>query len=96
MPPPAAADRKTLLVKLRGNRNWDLSEAQLEQLTERTRGFTGADLEALCQCAGSNAAIRDSQALTIVQEDFIHALQRVRCSVSVEEEQRLRAWSKKT
>lgn len=60
----------------------------IEDLAERTEGFSGADLEALCREAGLNAIRNDREVVTM--EDFEEALRRFKPSITPEIEKRYR------
>jgi transitional endoplasmic reticulum ATPase len=61
-------------------------DVDLESLAERTRGYTGADLEDLTRRAGLNALREDLQATTIPMRFFETGLQETRASVTEEME----------
>jgi transitional endoplasmic reticulum ATPase len=50
------------------------ADVDRDQLAARTHGFSGADLQALCQQAGLQALIRDEQAKEITAADFTTAI----------------------
>ncbi|MCD6530729.1 CDC48 family AAA ATPase [Candidatus Bathyarchaeota archaeon] len=56
----------------------------VEELSRRTEGFSGADLEALCREAGLNAIRNDRD--IVVKEDFEEALKSVKPSITPEME----------
>jgi transitional endoplasmic reticulum ATPase len=81
VPPPDFPARMELLQMLKGDRHWELDDAQMRLIAERTRGYTGADLRALMRAAGAAAAARDSEAEAVTLQDFEVGLTRVFRSV---------------
>jgi len=72
-------------------RNMALDKSvSLNELSERTDGFSGADLEALCREAGLNAIRKDRDAVTA--EDFEEALRMVKPSITSRMEERYKAF----
>jgi len=54
----------------------------LEAITKKTHGFSGADLEELCREAGMNALRKDIKSGRVEKEDFEKALKNISPSVS--------------
>jgi len=54
----------------------------LEAITKKTNGFSGADLEELCREAGMNALRKDIKSGIVEKEDFEKALKNISPSVS--------------
>ncbi|MGQ9478880.1 MAG: CDC48 family AAA ATPase [Thermoproteota archaeon] len=80
VPPP---DEKSRLQILKiHTKKMPLQDVSLEEITKRTEGYSGADLEALCREAGLNALRRDSD--KVAREDFEKALQTVKPSLKEE------------
>jgi len=85
-------DRKARLEILKVHtRNMPLGDGvNLEEISERTEGFSGADLEALCREAGLNAIRKDKDDVT--EEDFKEALQRIKPSITRQMEERYKSF----
>ncbi|MEM3602734.1 MAG: CDC48 family AAA ATPase, partial [Candidatus Bathyarchaeia archaeon] len=82
-------DRKARLEILKVHtRNMPLQGVNLEEISEKTEGFSGADLDALCREAGLNAIRKNSDEVTA--EDFHEALQRIKPSITPQMENRYR------
>jgi len=80
-------DRKARLEILKVHtRHMPLNNVNLEELSERTEGFSGADLEALCREAGLNAIRKNVDKVTA--EDFYEALQKIKPSITPQMENR--------
>jgi len=62
----------------------------LNDISERTDGFSGADLEALCREAGLNAIRNDRDVVTM--EDFEEALRKIKPSITSRMEERYRTF----
>ncbi|MCS7119917.1 MAG: CDC48 family AAA ATPase [Nitrososphaerota archaeon] len=72
-------------------RNMPLEDrVHLNELSEKTEGFSGADLEALCREAGLNAIRKDREKVTL--EDFQEALQKIKPSITPQVEERYKAF----
>ena len=67
-------------------RNMPLQGVNLEEMSEKTEGFSGADLEALCREAGLNAIRKDID--KVMAEDFHEALQRIKPTITPQMENR--------
>ena len=84
-------DRKARLEILKVHtRSMPLEDVSLEELSEKTEGFSGADLEALCREAGLNALRKDKEVVT--KEDFAEALQKIKPSITPQMEERYKAF----
>jgi len=84
-------DRKARLEILKVHtRSMPLEDVNLEELSEKTEGFSGADLEALCREAGLNALRKDKEVVT--KEDFAEALQKIKPSITPQMEERYKAF----
>ncbi len=59
-------------------------DVKIEDLVEKTEGYVGADIEALCREAGINALRRDINSKSVTKKDFDEALKNVKPSVSKE------------
>jgi transitional endoplasmic reticulum ATPase len=86
VPKPDLAARLEILKV--HTKNMPLKGVNLEEVSGKTEGFSGADLEALCREAGLNAIRKDEEVVTM--EDFDEALQRVKPSITPQMENRYR------
>ncbi len=59
-------------------------DVNLEELAEKTEGYVGADIEALCREAGITALRKDINSKEIKMEDFEEAMKNVKPSLSKE------------
>ena len=59
-------------------------DVNLTKLADKTEGYTGADLEALCREAGLLSLRKDIKAKTVNNKFFEEALKKIRSSVSKE------------
>ena len=59
-------------------------DVNIDELAEKTEGFSGADIEALCREAALNALRRDINSKEVKKEDFEKALKVISPSVSKE------------
>ncbi len=62
-----------------------LSGVNLEDLTKRTEGYSGADIEGICREAGMIALRENIKAEKVTKEHFESALKRVKPSLSAED-----------
>jgi transitional endoplasmic reticulum ATPase len=62
-----------------------LSGVNLEDLTKRTEGYSGADIEGICREAGMIALRENIKAEKVTMEHFESALKRVKPSLSTED-----------
>ena len=65
-------------------RKMPMKGVDLEDLSERTDGFVGADIAALCREAGLAAFRRDNKTEFVLHDDFLTALEEMRPSVDEE------------
>jgi len=81
IPPP---DQKARLEILKiHTRNMPLDkDVDLKELAERTEGFSGADLEALCREAAMNALREDIKAKSVKKKHFEEALKKITPSLT--------------
>jgi len=80
--PDTEARRSILSIH---SRDMPLAEdVDLESLLQRTDGFVGADIEALCREAGMNALREDAEALEVGGRHFDAALEEIGASVDKE------------
>ncbi|NOZ81826.1 MAG: CDC48 family AAA ATPase [Candidatus Micrarchaeota archaeon] len=80
VPPP---DREARLEILKVHtRKMPLKNVNLETIAEKTEGYSGADLEAVCREAAMNALRRSLKAKEVTQKDFEKALEKIGPSIS--------------
>lgn len=60
------------------------SDVSIDELAEKTEGFSGADIEALCREAALNALRRDINSKEVTKQDFEEALKVITPSVTKE------------
>ena len=83
----AAQDIFTFLFKIY-TKNMPLGkDINLEELARATKGYSGADIEALCREAALNALRRDINAKEVVKADFDMAMEKIGPSISPEIEE---------
>ena len=61
-----------------------LKNVDITKLVERTNGYVGADIEAICREAAINALRRDIKSKEVTNKDFDDALKKVSPSVTKE------------
>jgi transitional endoplasmic reticulum ATPase len=83
IPVPDAEARKSILSIHSGEMPLD-EEVDMDLLVQRTEGFVGADIEALCREAGMMALREDSDASMVLPRHFEAALEEIRPSVDRE------------
>ena len=85
-------DRKARLEILKVHtRNMPLEDdVDLEEISEKTDGFSGADLEALCREAGLNTLRRDGEKVS--KKDMEEALRKIKPSITPQMEEKYRAF----
>ena len=89
VPKPDLKARLEILKVYTGRMALDQS-VDIEALAERTEGFSGADLEALCREAGLNAIRNDREVVTM--EDFEESLRKVKPSITPEMEEQYKVF----
>ena len=62
-------------------------DVNLEELARATKGYSGADIEALCREAALNALRRDLNAKEVTKADFDAAMEKIGPSISPEIEE---------
>ena len=77
-----APDQKTRLEILKAHTKDMPAEIDLVRLAEKTEGYSGADIEALCREAGMNALRADQNAKEVVKKDFDDALNKIKPSIT--------------
>jgi transitional endoplasmic reticulum ATPase len=80
IPPPNAKARVEIL-KIH-TRNMPLKGVDLKEIAEKTEGFSGADLEALCREAAMNALREDIKAKAVEKKHFEEALKKITPSLT--------------
>jgi len=58
------------------------SDVDLENLAKVTKGYSGADIEAICREAGMYALRRDAEKTKVTGEDFKKATEKIRPSIT--------------
>lgn len=104
IPLPEAAARRNLLVRLLRKNQHNLSPQEMDTIVERTQGFSGADIRALCTEAAmgpirelsmgkdiSSLNVNDVPAIRSCH--FVDALASVRPSVSEKDLGNLQQWN---
>ncbi len=92
-----APDHATRLQILKiHTRNMPLTpDVDLDQITSKTAGYSGADIEAVCREAGLISLRRDIETKSVTLEDFRDAMERVRPSVTPDMENWYRGFRKR-
>ena len=103
---PDVAGRKQLLITLLASSNNQLTNTDLEELIDKTEGFSGADIRSLCTEAalgpvrevsvryqGNLTQVRECDVQPITMAHFEEALQGVASSVSQADLQRYIDWN---
>jgi transitional endoplasmic reticulum ATPase len=80
IPPPNAKARLEIL-KIH-TRNMPLKDVDLKEIAEKTEGFSGADLEALCREAAMNALRENIKAKAVEKKHFEEALKKITPSLT--------------
>jgi transitional endoplasmic reticulum ATPase len=57
-------------------------DVDVKELAEQTKGYVGADIEAVCREAAIMALRKDMNAKTVSKKNFEEALEKVRASVT--------------
>ncbi|MFH8108886.1 MAG: AAA family ATPase [Candidatus Aenigmatarchaeota archaeon] len=83
IPPPDAKARLEILKIHTRNMPLD-KDVDLKEIAERTEGFSGADLEALCREAAMNALREDIKAKVVKKKHFEQALKKITPSLTKE------------
>ena len=84
---PAPDEKARMAILKIYTKNMPLaSDVSLEALASLTKGYSGADLEAVCREAGLNALRRDINAKEVTMQDFREALSRIGPSITPEME----------
>ena len=93
IPMPGSEARGVLLRTLMRDQDCQIASDELKDIVRRTKGYSGSDLAALCREAALGpirelgprvANVRRDEIRSIMVEDFIAALKRVRASVVTE------------
>lgn len=106
IPLPDVAGRKQLLITLLASSNNQLNSTDLEELIDKTEGFSGADIRSLCteaalgpvrevavRCQGNLTRVRECDVQPITMGHFKEALHGVASSVSQADLQRYIDWN---
>ncbi len=84
VPVPDDATRKKIFEVHTRNMPLD-KDVDLDWLVEKTRGYVGADIEAICREAAITALRRDINAKKVTKRDFEEALKKVKRTVTDED-----------
>jgi SpoVK/Ycf46/Vps4 family AAA+-type ATPase len=107
VPLPDSAGRLSLLKNLLKTETHGLSEKDLEELTQKVEGYSGADIRALCteaafgpirDLAKTNSDINSIDpncVRPITAADFVAAMYQVRPSVSTDDLKQYEEWNVK-
>ncbi|MBI4438858.1 AAA family ATPase [Candidatus Woesearchaeota archaeon] len=68
-------------------KNMPLKEVNINQLSEETQGYVGADIEAVCREAAILALRKDMNAKSVTAKNFEESLKKIKPSVSKETEE---------
>jgi fidgetin-like protein 1 len=103
IPLPDDEGRQTLFERLLRDENTSISPEDMCVMVEQTRGYSGADIRALCTEAaygplrslrGDIAAIDSNSVRPINLSDFKKGMKQVRASVGPEDLEQYRTWNK--
>ena len=93
VPPPDFWGRQKILNLFTKSMPID-KNVDMEEILEKTDGFTGADLKNLCNIAGQHALMRNIEAESVTNDDFLAVLQNLTPSVSAELVQKYKSWKR--
>ena len=106
IPLPDVAGRQQLLETLLASSNHQVTGTDLEELIDKTEGFSGADIRSLCteaalgpvrevavRCQGNLTRVRESDVPPITMGHFVDGLKGVCSSVSQADLQRYIDWN---
>lgn len=103
VPLPETSARREIMMNLLASINHVITEAHLEEIAQRTKGFSGADMKVLCQEAvmGPVRSISINDMRSVAADsvrpvnftDFLNALKCVRASVSPDDLQQYVDWN---
>jgi ATP-dependent 26S proteasome regulatory subunit len=103
IPLPDDAARGTLIRNLLRHEHHNLTDEHIASVVRSTRGYSGADLRALCTEAafGPVRSVSDLRSVSpgaalrpISFQDFVAALKQVRASVSQDDLEQYREWNR--
>jgi SpoVK/Ycf46/Vps4 family AAA+-type ATPase/intein/homing endonuclease len=81
---PAPDEKARLQILEIHTGSMPLKGVNLKELAKETKGYSGADLEALCREAGLNALRKSFTAKDVTKKDFTEALKKVKPSITPE------------
>jgi len=95
VPVPKKEERLEILKIHTKNMPIKSKEKIIEDLSNKTEGYTGADLENLCREAGMIALRNDIETKEVTKNDFDKAMERVLPSVTKEDQERYKQIEKR-
>lgn len=105
IPLPESLARRQIVLNLMAQQPYNLTEKQMDQISNMSQGYSGADMANLCREAalgpirsmafGDIENITADQVRPIVHDDFIAAFEQVRASVSDSDLDLYLDWNKK-
>lgn len=104
IPLPELEARRRIITNLLGKEKQELSEEEVEEISRRTEGYSGADMANLCKEAAMGpirsldfnqiASVRPDQVRSIMYDDMMAALRQVKASVGQQDLELYREWDK--
>jgi len=104
IPLPELEARRRIITNLLGKEKHELTEEQVEEISRRTEGYSGADMANLCKEAAMGpirsldfsqiASVRPDQVRPIRHEDLVAALRQVKASVGQQDLELYREWDR--
>jgi len=104
IPLPELEARRRIITNLLGKEKHELTEEQVEEISRRTEGYSGADMANLCKEAAMGpirsldftqiASVRPDQVRAIRHEDLVAALRQVKASVGQQDLELYREWDR--
>ncbi|MEM1643278.1 MAG: CDC48 family AAA ATPase [Desulfurococcaceae archaeon] len=94
VPPPDRSSRLEIL-KVHTRKMPLAEDVDLDELADKTEGFSGADLASLVKQAAMEALLEDVNAKVVCRRHFIKALESVKPSITPELEKTYKMWAEK-
>ncbi|MEM4054141.1 MAG: CDC48 family AAA ATPase, partial [Desulfurococcaceae archaeon] len=94
VPPPDRSSRLEIL-KVHTRKMPLAEDVDLDELADKTEGFSGADLASLVKQAAMEALLEDVNAKVVYRRHFIKALESVKPSITPELEKTYKMWAEK-
>ena len=104
IPLPELEARRRIIINLLGRERHELTEEQVDEISELTEGYSGADMANLCKESAMGpirsldfsqiASVRPDQVRPIRHEDLVAALRQVKASVGQQDLELYREWDK--